>query len=56
LETFATIDKSLFAKEDQEDLVVALNVESRKLKNLLWILEKRRVLIVLGHHNYANDS
>jgi hypothetical protein len=41
LETFATIDKSLFAKEDQEDLVVALDVEIKEIEESLMDLKEK---------------
>jgi hypothetical protein len=39
---FATIDKSLFAKEDQENLLVALDVEIKEIEESPVDLRKRK--------------
>ncbi len=41
LKTFATTDKSLFTKEDQEDLVVALNVEIKEIEESFVDIRKK---------------
>jgi len=46
----------LLSKEDQEDLVVALDVEIKEIEKSLVDLRKKEGLIVFGHHNYNNDS
>jgi hypothetical protein len=45
----------LFTKKDQEDIVVALNVEIKEIEKSLVNIRKKVGLIVSGHHNYAND-
>jgi molecular chaperone GrpE (heat shock protein) len=40
LKTFPNIDKFLFTKEDQEDLVVALNVEIKEIEESLVDIKK----------------
>jgi hypothetical protein len=45
----------LLSKEDQEDLVVALDVEIKEIEKS-FVDFRKEGLIVFGHHNYNNDS
>jgi hypothetical protein len=52
---FAIANKSLLAKEGQEDLVVGLDVNIKEIEESLVDL-KEEGFDFFYHHNYGNDS